>query len=163
MHRGLSTLLALIVLFGAPLGPAAQNAASRPESSDTSFTYPKERRGEIARAFIDAFNSGDENRMRDFHYSFGADATTNSETVEDAVWQNQRLHKLLGALVPYRLARSDDSTLVLLARSDTLKSWFHVGFELSRTEPAQVMGQFIRPAPRPDDSSDEIPKPKVGG
>ena len=84
------------------------------------FTYPDTRVGEIARAWIDQFNSGDDEQTRRFEETYRAESALKKRSVEDRIARYPQLRGMLGTLSPHTVLDQTPSGLKLLARSESI-------------------------------------------
>lgn len=113
------------------------------------FAYPEGRVGEVAKAFVTAFSSGDEDVATKFYNTYLSAEAMEEHPLKDQLWRYQHMYNLLGAITPQSIVSHEGASLVLLVESETLQSFFHVGIELNSATPPLLIDAYIRPAPRP--------------
>lgn len=114
------------------------------------FEYPEDRAGDIAEAYITAFSSGQDSLMAVFQDTFLSTDARERHSIGERLWQYRSLYAMLGALSPERVVTREDTTLVLLAKSEELGTWFHVNIELDDGTPRMVRRLLVEPAARPE-------------
>jgi len=135
------------MLFMLAAAPYAQNANEGAKAETTAFDFPKNREGEVAAAFIEAFSSGSEENLSAFMAKFGSEAWQAKGSEE--VYSYKRMHQLLGSLLPHSIVESKDADIVVLVRSKSIGAYFSVGLTLDEGTPRMLDDHFIRPAARP--------------
>ena len=120
------------------------------KAAPTRFEYPEDRVGDIAEAYITAFSSGQDSLMVVFQDTFFSRLARERYPVDEQLWRYRRLYAMLGALSPERVVASEETTLVLLAKSEALGTWFHVNIELDDGTPRMVRRLLVEPAARPE-------------
>ena len=139
-----TAILGLTLLFltaSVCLSGSAANAAG--------FSFPKGYLGTTAAKYIDAFNSGNDSLVAEFHTSNFTEASFEKKSLNSRLYKYQSLYKMFGELEPYETLKKSNSTLVIRARSEKLGSWFEIGFEADESAPNKLARQYIRPASRP--------------
>jgi hypothetical protein len=147
-HLGMFAAVGFMFIAGSILAPSASIPGGL--AAAAGFTYPKGRVGEIAQSYIVAFSSGEDSLMTVFHATYLSEEMRGAHPLDDELWQYQRLYGMLGTLSPQQVVRNKGSELVLLAKSETLGSWFHLNIELDEGTPRMVRRLQVQPAPRPD-------------
>lgn len=137
----------MIVLCVLVTAPQAQETAQTTTPEAPAFDYPDTRQGEIAAAFVASFNSGDEETVSAFIAEYGNETWQEGEAKE--LYSYNRLHQLLGELMPLSVIDSKDADIVVLVKSASIGSYFNVGITLDEASPAMLDEVFIRPAARP--------------
>jgi hypothetical protein len=138
--RAQLAVLAIIV-------PVVTGLAVDGQSKD--FEYPKGRAGEIGRAYVEAFSSGDDSLATQFYNTYLSAPAMDERPLKDQLWRYHHLYDLLGVLIPQSVVENKPSSLILLVKSEAIDSYFHVGLELDSASPAKLSDVYIRPAPRP--------------
>ncbi|RLC96201.1 MAG: hypothetical protein DRI46_14040 [Chloroflexi bacterium] len=113
------------------------------------FSFPKGFLGRAAADYIDAFNSGEDSLVAEFHTANFTETSFEIKSLNSRLYQYQSLHKMLGELEPYETVKKNKSKLVIRARSEKLGSWFEVGFEIDKSVPEKLSHHYIRPASKP--------------
>jgi CubicO group peptidase (beta-lactamase class C family) len=116
-----------------------------------AFTYPDSRAGEIARAWIEQFNSGDDQQTRRFEETYRAESALKKRSVEDRVARYPQLRGMLGTtLSPHAVLAATPDGLTLLASSGSMNMWLSLDFELESEAPHKLKSLEVRPAADPD-------------
>jgi len=113
------------------------------------FSFPEGFLGQAAADYIDAFNSGNDSLVAEFHTSHFTEASFEQKSMNSRLYQYQSLYKMFGELDPQETVKSNSSKLVIRARSEKLGSWFEIGFEVDENSPQKLGHQYIRPASKP--------------
>lgn len=139
-----ATILGLALLF-----LTASVCLSVSASAAAGFSFPKGYLGTAAAKYIDAFNSGDDNLVAEFHTVYFTEASFETKSMNSRLYKYQSLYKMFGELEPVETLKKSNSTLVIRARSEKLGSWFEIGFETDKSEPNKLAHQYIRPTGKP--------------
>ena len=120
-------------------------------AGDTAeFTYPDSRVGEIARAWVEQFNSGDDEQTRRFEETYRAESALKKRSIEDRIARYPQLRGMLGTLIPHSVIEETPSGLKLLARSGSMDMWLSLRFDLEPEAPHKLKSIEVRPATDPD-------------
>ena len=143
---------ALLVIFLIPSIPLADDAVPReaPNEPAVEFTYPNGSLGNIAEAFIEAFNTGDEGVVADFYAERKSEAALEKQSLNTQLYRYRSLYGLMGRLTPHSVLDLENSMIVLLVRSEKRGTWFKVGLELEDCVAGKLSHHYLRPAPPPD-------------
>ena len=114
------------------------------------FTYPDSRAGEIARAWIEQFNSGLDEQTRRFEQTYRAESALKKKSVEDRLARYPQLRGMFGTLSPHAVLDQTPSGLKLLARSGSMNMWLSLQFVLEPEAPHKLKSLEVRPAADPD-------------
>ncbi len=141
---------ALFVLFGL-FGYSFMACVSTTYAGDAeAFTYPDSRAGEIAQAWIEQFNSGDDEQTRRFEETYRAESALEKRSVEDRLARYPQLRGMLGTLSPHTVLDQTPNGIKLLARSGLMNMWLSLRFELEPEAPHKLKSLEVRPAADPD-------------
>jgi len=146
MVRALGCAVMVIVL--ATSGAFADN--SSPNAMAGGFEYPAGSPAKIARAFVRAFNTGDETALADFCRTHESEAALEARSLKSQLYQYGSMSRMLGTLSPHSVTKRNQSKIVLLVRSEKLGTWFKVGVEMDKNLPGKAAHVYIRPAPAPE-------------
>jgi len=120
-------------------------------AGDTAeFTYPDSRVGEIARAWVEQFNSADDQQTRRFEETYRAESALKKRSVDDRVARYPQLRGMLGTLIPHSVIEETPGGLKLLARSGSMDMWLSLRFDLEPEAPHKLKSIEVRPATDPD-------------
>jgi hypothetical protein len=117
--------------------------------SAAGFSFPKGFLGQAAADYIDAFNSGNDSLVAEFHTVHFTEASFERKSMNSRLYKYKSLYKMFGELEPVETVKRNNSLLVIRARSEKLGSWFEIGFEADGTEPEKLSHQYIRPTSKP--------------
>ena len=146
MVRVLGSAVMAIVL--ATSGTSADD--SSPNATATGFEYPGGSPARIARAFVQAFNTGDETALANFCTTHESEAALEARSVKSQIYQYGSMSRMLGTLSPHSVTKRNNSKIVLLVRSEKLGTWFRVGVEMDKNLPGKAAHVYVRPAPAPE-------------
>ncbi len=139
-----------VALFGL-LGLLFMACVSKTSACVTDeFTYPDSRAGEIARAWIDQFNSGDDEQTRRFEETYRAESALKKRSVEDRIARYPQLRGMIGTLSLHTVLEESPNGLKLLARSESMNMWLSLQFDLEPEAPHKLKSLEVRPAADPD-------------
>ncbi len=113
------------------------------------FSFPKGYLGTTAAKYIDAFNSGNDSLVAEFHTTHFVETSFETKSMNSRLYKYQSLYKMFGELEPVETLKKSKSTLVIRARSEKLGSWFEIGFETDKSAPDKLAHQYIRPTAKP--------------
>ena len=114
------------------------------------FEYPAGDTGDVAEAFLDAFNTGNEEVVADFYVAHETEATFEKRPLKEQLYRYKGLYKLMGTLVPHGVLELEKSEIVLLVKSEKRGTWFKVGFEFESGVSGQLENHYVRPVPPPN-------------
>ena len=114
------------------------------------FTYPDSRAGEIARAWIEQFNSGLDEQARRFEETYRAESALQKRSVEDRLARYPQLRAMFGTVSPHSVLEETSSGLKLLARSGLMNMWLSLRFDLEPEAPYKLKSLEVRAAADPD-------------
>ena len=135
VHRRLISVTAALCLVAGCADRALPKAD--PSTVDELATSPG---GIIAAAFLEAYNSGDVETVREFMATYFSDELKAERSPEAFLVQYERLHGFMGPIVSERITRSGDHAVLLVARPETDLGdrWVEVTLVLSRTTPPMI-------------------------
>lgn len=139
---------AMMVVVLATSGTFADE--NSPNATGTGFVYPGGSPAKIARAFVQAFNTGDETALADFCVTHESDAALEKRSLKSQLHQYGSMSRMLGTLSPHKVTKRNNSKIVLLVRSEKLGTWFKVGVEMEKNLPGKAAHVYVRPAPAPE-------------
>ena len=140
VHR-ITTLLGSLLL-------ACVSTAYAGDSDE--FTYPDSRVGEIARTWVEQFNSGDDEQTRRWEETYRAESALKQRSVDDRVARYPQRRGMLGTLITHSVLEETPGGLKLLARSESMGMWLSLRFDLEPEAPHKLKSIEVRPATDPD-------------
>ena len=117
-------------------------------------TFPDTAAGRIAQAFIAAFNSGDENKMRVFAERYRSKAALESKSMKDRLEQYRGLHSDWGRLDVRNVESSDEHALTVTVKPERGFSGLALTFQFENAPPNKLSEIRIGPTYL-DDGNDE--------
>lgn len=127
---GVSTLTVL------PSALAAQPVAGKP----AIVQFPSTLAGRTAAAYIEAFNSGDPEKIRAFETTYRAASALADRPVEQRLERYEQLRKDLGTLRVDSVQDGGPQDVALTVQSSTKGDWVVMSFELEKVEPHRLIG-----------------------
>jgi CubicO group peptidase (beta-lactamase class C family) len=119
-------------------------------SEEPVFIYPDTPAGRIAESFLEALNSGDEDRIREFTLMHRSKSSLAKRPLKDRIAMTVQLHNQVGVLAPVLITEESDRILAITVHSQSLNMWLSVRFELDEDEPEKLSTMSMRPASPPD-------------
>jgi CubicO group peptidase (beta-lactamase class C family) len=114
------------------------------------FKYPESRAGEIARAYFEAFNSGDPEKLSEFESTYRAASALEKRSVEDRVTRLLQLHEQVGPIIPAEISAQQPNSLTFTAHSAKVDMWIRVTFSLEEEAPNKLVSVAIMPGAPPE-------------
>jgi YD repeat-containing protein len=102
---------------------------------------PNTTAGRCAAAYITAFNSGDENVMREFDENNRSFSYLDDLTLDERAANYRRLRGIFGQLTPLRVALNLELQITLLANSSKIEDVLVIRFQIERDNPHRL--QYI--------------------
>lgn len=136
---GMPTLCLAVV----PFSGGAQTSA------DAQLELPDTIAGQRAAAFFDAFNSGDDARVRQFEQDNRAKSSLEKRTIDDRIEQARSLRDRWGDLTPQRVLQSAEHDLTLLVHLARPDDTFSFQFQLEDEPPHGLVALMITGPVRP--------------
>jgi CubicO group peptidase (beta-lactamase class C family) len=115
-----------------------------------TFTFPDTRAGEMAKAYIEALNTGDEETLRAFYADHYAEASLAERPPKERATRAVGLHGQMGRLIPALVTDEDKDSITITVRSEKLKMWLSCTFQLEQQEPHKLATVMIRPSSPPE-------------
>jgi CubicO group peptidase (beta-lactamase class C family) len=123
------------------------SAASAPAGA---FSYPETRAGEIARAYFEAFNSGDAQKLRAFEMKYRSPTALEKRPVEGRVTRLMALREQTGTLEPGKVLAETPNSLTVVAFAVKAGLWINCTFSLEEEDPRQLISVAILPGTAPE-------------
>ena len=122
------------------LGWAVSSAWCASLSDENQIKLPDTPAGQHATAFFAAFNTGDDERIRDFEKQHRAEAALRERSIEDRVQQARQLREQWGTLTPLRVVHSAEHETALLVHTSQDDANFEFRFLLESEPPHGLIG-----------------------
>jgi hypothetical protein len=130
--------------------PAVPNAAPRqsqaPSASHAGLTLPDTPAGKTLGSFLEAFNTGDREKLLRFHREHDGDAGNVDEDI--AFFQKT------GGLKLHSIRRSEKLEIEVLTRSLTDGRWLNLSMEVQASPPHGILDIRVQPGTAPPGVSD---------
>ena len=114
----------------------AQPVAGKP----AAVQFPSTLAGRTAAAYIEAFNSGDREKVRAFETSYRAASALADRPVEQRLERYEQLRKDLGTLRVESVQDGGPHDVALTVQSSAKGDWVVMSFELEKVEPHRLIG-----------------------
>ncbi len=144
--RLLLVLVCALVVFATPV---AQLFAG-------PFVYPDTRAGEIARAYFEAFNSGDADRLSEFEQTYRSAGALEKRSVADRVERKLTLIGQVGKLTPAAVTAETSNSISITAHADKAGMWLKCTFSLEEETPHKLVSVAIMPGSPPEGAGDRV-------
>ncbi len=145
--------LAFALLFSVVLAGSTHPQSTPPGQVE----LPQTPAGRCAAAYLDAFNSGDDERMRDFTQQYRKESYLQKNPIEKIIERYRTYHAAAGALTPTRILQSSANELALLVRSSRAPGFAEVRFEVEKRPPHKLVVLTIQYIGSSDASIDSEP------
>ncbi|UCC30506.1 MAG: hypothetical protein JSU86_20195 [Phycisphaerales bacterium] len=121
-------------------GWVAQAGSTDPQPTVArQVELPETPAGRCAGAYLEAFNSGDDDRMRDFTRRYRKESYLQKNPIERIIERYRTIHGAAGALTPIRILQSSEYELALLVRASLTSGFAEVRFEVDRQRPHKLV------------------------
>jgi CubicO group peptidase (beta-lactamase class C family) len=154
-HCSLSGLLIVMWLLwaGLPSIAGGQQPPQKPEIPDSPA-------GESLKAFLEAFNSGDERAFREFIVTSYRNDESDTNAVERRLGAFKMLHGDLGGVELHSIREAEELMISVLAKAVDPKQfeWVNMTFELEAEPPHRLIAIMFRPG---EDPSYPLPEGKL--
>lgn len=115
------------------------------DGTEPRLTLPSTPAGRIAKAFIAAFNSGDENKMRAFSESHRSKSALESRSMKDRLEQYRELHSNWGRLAVRKVEAHDERNLTVTVKPERGFSGLALTFRCENAPPHKLSEIRITP------------------
>jgi CubicO group peptidase (beta-lactamase class C family) len=109
--------------------------------------------GRIVKAYVKAFNSGDEQAMRDFFASSVSASSLAQRPIEARLGVYREMRGNMGAIEIRRVLAARDEEVVVLVQTKR-GDWFEFGFQFEPTPPQKLMGLRVQDSDAPAASAE---------
>jgi len=130
------------------------NSADGPQQAE--FPFPDTPAGRAAAAYIQAFNSQDDERMKAFLRDYRPQSYLEERPIEERIGQYHRLRETFGTLSPFRTALSLDLQVTFLAKGSNVKGPLVFRFQVDEAPPHNVVLLTTSGVDRPDLPDEDI-------
>ena len=115
-----------------------------------TVSYPQTRAGEIARAYFEAFNSGDAEKLRAFELKYRSAAALEKRSADERVERLLALREQAGDLEPAKVLDEKPNSLTITARASKADMWVNCTFSIEEEAPHKLISVAIMPGTAPD-------------
>lgn len=115
-------------------------------------TLPNTRAGRIAAAFVEAFNSRDDDKVRAFEREFRSKSSLAERSIDDRVEQSHELRSQWGTLSVERVLDSAERSLSLLVKTSAAEEWLQFDFDIESEKPYRLNGVRVRGLSGPEEA-----------
>lgn len=117
----------------------------------SAFEYPSTTAGQIAKAYLEAFNSGDREKLRAFEETYRSAGALQKRPVDQRVARLLALREQTGNLEPARVLRETPNSLTITVRAAKAGMWADCTFSIEEEPPHKLVSVAIMPGAAPDD------------
>lgn len=122
--------------------------------SPDEFKMPDTPAGKCAAAFIELFNSGDDDDARNFESTYRSESALKTRSIEQRVEMLHSLRERWPRLVPSHVVSSAEHALTLLVRIEPNNETFEFAFEFEPDPPQKLTGIAISGPVDPAEASE---------
>jgi retinol-binding protein 3 len=115
--------------------PAAARTKEAPRADGEPAELPDTPAGRCAAAFFEAFNSGDDDQVRDFEKRYRSASALAKRSIEDRIGQAKIMRDDLGSLVPLCVVSAGTTEMAILARSSRIGERWMTTFQFEEQPP----------------------------
>ncbi len=134
------------------------------ESADArTVTFPDTPAGRVAQAFIAAFNSGDENKMRAFSETHRSKSALESRSMKDRLEQYRELHSDWGRLEVRSVESSDEQNATVTVKPERGFSGLTLTFQCENAPPYKLSELRVTPTFLDDGNAESSNERSAGG
>ena len=133
-----------------PSTGSAVSSTQRPPEAETEGALPDTPGGRCAGAFFEAFNSGDDDLVRDFETRYRAASALATRSVQSRVDQLNQIRADLGGLTFLRVVSAGESEISVLALSSSTGGRVLLSFLLEDQAPHGLVALRISPSLSPE-------------
>ena len=127
----------LLLLLSAAL-PASAQGMKEAKLPDSPL-------GKLAASYLQAFNSGRRDALRDFIAANYSDSALRDRSADSRAALQASFYRSLGSLAVYRVEHPSDDELRLLVRARLTGEWMRLGFSAAEGKPLRVPGIVFEP------------------
>jgi retinol-binding protein 3 len=126
--------------------PAEAKVGGTMSADDKPAPLPDTQGGRCVTAFLEAFNAGDDNRVRDFEKRYRAASALAQRSIQDRVDQLNQIHADLGNLTLLRVVSTGATQIEILARSSSTGEGWMLAFQFEDQAPNGLVAIMITPS-----------------
>jgi CubicO group peptidase (beta-lactamase class C family) len=142
MTRGANAAAGIVWLAALLIFPA--------RVASDSFSFPPTRAGEIARAYFQALNSGDPDKLRAFELTYRSAAALEKKSVEQRVAGKLAMHEQAGALTPAKIVAEKPHSLTVTAHAAKADVWLNCTITIEEAPPHKLISVAVMPGSAPE-------------
>ncbi|UCC30504.1 MAG: hypothetical protein JSU86_20185 [Phycisphaerales bacterium] len=128
---------AFAVVFVGWVALATSNGSQPPPAGQV--TLPNSPVGQCAAAYLEALNSGDDDRVRDFMQRYRKESYIKKHTMKGLLKTPRMVHESWGILTPIRVAHSTDHEVTLFAWASRIRGFAELHFEMDEKNPGKLV------------------------
>lgn len=121
-------------------------------TTDVAAELKKVPAGQTVLDFIEAINSGELEKMRDFHRAHGGQTGLAEQDLQFA--------HASGGVIPEKVLSISETGIELLVQAKKDQRWMVISFEIENRPPYALNGLDIRPGSPPGNGKDDLPSEK---
>jgi CubicO group peptidase (beta-lactamase class C family) len=116
-----------------------------------TIQYPATRAGEIARAYFEAFNSGDPEKLSVFEETYRSAGALEKRPVDQRVPRLLALREQTGNLEPAKVLNEKPNSLTITVHAVKADMWANCTFSIEEEAPYKLVSVAIMPGAAPED------------
>jgi len=124
--------------------------------ADGAFQYPATRAGEIARAYFEAFNSGDPEKLRTFEEAYRSAGALQKRPADQRVTRLLALREQTGNLNPAKVLNEKPNSLTITVLAAKADMWANCTFSIEEEAPHKLVSVAIMPGAAPDTEAAKV-------
>ncbi|UCF04136.1 MAG: beta-lactamase family protein [bacterium] len=118
--------------------------------AEDQFIFPETRPGEIAKGYIETFNSRDIETLKKFNVDYWAEASLAKRSADERAAQALKLYEQMGRLVPALITNEGECSIAITVRAEKINMWLSCVFQLEEGEPHKLVSVTIQPGSPPE-------------
>jgi hypothetical protein len=130
--------------------PPGAKTGGAPSADDQPAALPDTPGGRCAAAFFEAFNSGEDERVREFEQRYRAASALAKRSIEDRIDQANTIRTDLGSLTPLRVVSTGTTEITIVARASRTGERLMMTFQLEDESPHGLVSVSITGPVAPD-------------
>lgn len=123
---------------------------SSPAAADEAFVFPDSKAGEIAKAFLQAFNSGDAEAVKAFTLEYRSTASQANRPLDERVARTLAMLEQLGELEAVVIKEQGENFLVLVVHAEKVDMYLEQRFDLDDAEVDKLAMMSMKPTGPPE-------------
>jgi CubicO group peptidase (beta-lactamase class C family) len=118
--------------------------------SGDQFTFPETRPGELARGYIEAYNSRDTEKLKQFNADCRSEASLAKRSADERASQTLGLYEQMGRLEPALITNESEYSIAITVHAEKINMCLSCVFQLEEEEPYKLVSVTIQPGSPPE-------------